>query len=243
MKATSTRTRAEINRANAQHSTGPKSVVGKGNSSHNSFKHGLYSKQLVTSVEEAAELDALRADLRAEHQPINQTEEILVNEMAEQFWRIRRARRMEALLFESGKIVLTHLAAIQRMMSSAERGFHKSLATLRQLQKDEPAGLSGAKTQARQRERQRATTKLSAESCELTASSGFVPQSAVAQENAVAQALSPAEEAAPELIANSCELTASPGFVPPTCPRDIDPTDWAEAFQLREKIWKQSRKL
>jgi len=223
MKAQQTRSRAEVNRANAQHSTGPKSVVGKANSSRNSFKHGLCSKQLVTSLEEAAELDALKADLRAEHQPINQTEEILVNEMAEQFWRTRRARRMEASLFDSGKIVLTHLGAIQRMMSSAERGFHKSLATLRQLQKDR-----GFVPSSQNRARQQAD--------------GFVPQTAVAQENPVAQALSPAEEAVPELIANSCELTASPGFVPPPCPPDIDPSDWAEAFQLREKIWKQTRK-
>ncbi|HZQ53175.1 MAG TPA: hypothetical protein VFB14_13315, partial [Bryobacteraceae bacterium] len=35
------------NRANAEKSTGPKSEEGKSRSSRNSFKHGLYSKQLV----------------------------------------------------------------------------------------------------------------------------------------------------------------------------------------------------
>jgi hypothetical protein len=134
--------RAEVNRANAQHSTGPNTAAGKANSRRNSFKHGLYSQQLVTSAEDAGELDALKADLRAEHQPINQTEEILVNEMAEQFWRIRRARRYEAQLLDGDTLVFSHLAAVQRMMSSAERGFHKALATLRQLQKE-------AKTQAK----------------------------------------------------------------------------------------------
>jgi hypothetical protein len=130
------RDRVVINRQNAQHSTGPQTVTGKANSSRNSFKHGLYSKQLVTSDEDAVALDALRADLRSEHQPANQTEEILVNEMAEQFWCIRRARIVEASVMEGGNIILTHLAAAQRMMSSAERGFHKALTTLRQLQKE-----------------------------------------------------------------------------------------------------------
>jgi hypothetical protein len=130
-----TRDRAAINRQNAEHSTGPKTVAGKANSSRNSFKHGLYSQELVTSDEEASALDALKADLRNEHQPVNLTEEILVNEMAEQFWRLRRARGFEANLLDN-PLDLSRLAAVQRMMSSAERGFHKALATLRQFQKE-----------------------------------------------------------------------------------------------------------
>ena len=73
------RTRAEINLANAQKSTGPKTTEGKALASRNSFKHGLYSKQLVCAGEDPAELDTLRATLRSEHQPVNTTEEILVN--------------------------------------------------------------------------------------------------------------------------------------------------------------------
>jgi hypothetical protein len=41
------RTRAEINRANAKKSTGPKTVEGKAASSKNAFKHGMYSKSLA----------------------------------------------------------------------------------------------------------------------------------------------------------------------------------------------------
>ena len=130
--------RADVNRANAQHSTGPKTPEGRAISSRNSFKHGLYSKQLVLSTEEATALDALKADLRAEHQPANTAEEILVNEMAEQFWRIRRARALEVTVLEDNHH-LSHLAAVQRMMSSAERGFHKALTALRHLQKDRGA--------------------------------------------------------------------------------------------------------
>jgi hypothetical protein len=129
--------RAEVNRKNAQHSTGPRTAEGKAASSQNAFKHGLYSKQLVLPGEDPAELDALRADLRGEHQPASTTEEILVNELAEHYWRLRRMRKFEARAmsadnFETG---LAILPIIQRTMASAERGFHKALKTLTDLQR------------------------------------------------------------------------------------------------------------
>jgi hypothetical protein len=127
--------RLAANRANAQLSTGPTTPEGRAASSQNSFKHGLYSKQLIIRGEDPAELDALKADLRAEHQPANLTEEMLVNEMAEHYWRIKRARRIEANLFAGEDLVIAHMNAVQRLMSSAERGFHKALKTLRELQK------------------------------------------------------------------------------------------------------------
>jgi hypothetical protein len=176
------------NRANAQKSTGPKSERGKTRSSRNSFKHGLYSKQLVTSQEEAAALDALKADLRAEHQPVNETEEILVNEMAEQFWRLRRARGMEARLLDSDSVVITHLAALQRMMSSAERGFHKALTTLRQLQKDRSSRSESA------------------------SAPGFVPAKCTAE--CETPPTEPRLERAVPQAATYCELKANSGFVP-----------------------------
>lgn len=133
--------RAEINRANSQHSTGPRTSEVKARSSQNSFKHGLYSKQLVLASEDPAELEQLRASLRAEHQPANTTEEILVNEIAENFWRLRRMRQLEARTLEPANVsdldnMLAMIKFIQRTMASAERAFHKSLAVLRQLQKD-----------------------------------------------------------------------------------------------------------
>ncbi len=70
----STETRAEINRENAQKSTGPKTEEGKAKSSQNRFKHGVYSKQVVAPGEDPAELDELRGKLRDEHQPANTTE-------------------------------------------------------------------------------------------------------------------------------------------------------------------------
>ena len=128
------------NQANSQHSTGPKTPDGKARSSRNSFKHGLYSKDLVLPNEDPAELDRLRASLRQEHQPSNTTEDILVNDLAENFWRLRRMREFETRAMLPDNIAFWHesglLAVVQRTMASAERGFHKTLTALRRLQKD-----------------------------------------------------------------------------------------------------------
>ena len=128
------------NQANSQKSTGPTSPEGKACSSRNSFKHGLYSKDLVLPNEDPAELDQLRASLRAEHQPINTTEDMLVNDLAENFWRLRRMREFETRAMLPENIINWHqtglLAVVQRTLASAERGFHKSLTALRRAQKD-----------------------------------------------------------------------------------------------------------
>lgn len=161
------------NQANAQKSTGPKSEEGKARSSRNSFKHGLYSRQLVLQGEDPAELDQLRTALALEHQPANTTEEILVNEMAEQYWRIRRFRRHEVKAWETTDLdqSLKLLAQIQRLMSAAERGFHKALSALRQLQKER-----GFVPQSDQNRDCKEAVPPTAQACEADCSNGFVPQ-------------------------------------------------------------------
>jgi hypothetical protein len=166
-------------------------------------------------------LDTLKAKLRTEQQPANETEEILVNEMAEQFWRLRRARVIETSLLDSDQVLIPHLAAIQRMMSSAERGFHKALTVLCQLQKDR--GFVPQKQD-----------------------SGFVPANSISEpaepqpsRDLACQSTSAlARQGAVKLAAERCELTAHSGFVPPPCPseEDIDPAEWARAFATRNKV-------
>ncbi len=157
----------EANRVNSQSSTGPNSEAGKAVSSQNAFKHGLYSQRICTPSENPAELDALKADLIAEHQPAGSTEAILVNEMAEHVWRIRRAREYEAVVLGSG-FDLARLAAVQRMMSSAERGFHKALKALQELRK---ASSGGADARA-----QRLVRGSQAQTAAPATPNGFVPQ-------------------------------------------------------------------
>ena len=61
----------------------------------NALKHGLASQQLVIDGEDPAVLVALRAELTAEHQPVGQTEAMLVEDLIVCWWRLQRARRHE----------------------------------------------------------------------------------------------------------------------------------------------------
>jgi hypothetical protein len=216
----------------------------------NLSQYSLPSGKLALSSESPDALDALKVKLRAEQQPANETEEILVNEMAEQFWRLRRARVIETSLLNSDQVLIPHLTAIQRMMSSAERGFYKALNVLRQLQKDRgfvPANSHPAEQTEPQPSREReGAVKLTAERCELTAPAGFVPPNSISEpaepqptRDLACQSTSAlAREGAVKLTAERCELSAHSGFVPPPCPadEDIDPADWARAFATRNKV-------
>jgi hypothetical protein len=146
------RTRAEINRENAKKSTGPKTAEGKAASSKNAFKHGIYSKFACIPGEDPEKLDALREDLRTEHQPASLTEEMLVDELAHQYWRIKRYRYLEShmwttpgrdaqgdLCADAQRVVwmIDHgLAALyHRVLNSADRSFYKTLKTLQETKK------------------------------------------------------------------------------------------------------------
>jgi hypothetical protein len=152
VRSKSKKTRAAVNRANAQKSSGPKTERGKAVSSQNSFKHGLYSKAIVIPGEDPAKFEALRADLAAEHRPVGVTEEMLVDEVAQHYWRMKRFRSLDAQMYRSKSphenggsaldtaslvqcIDLGLFTSIQRALNSAERSFYKALNTLRELQK------------------------------------------------------------------------------------------------------------
>jgi hypothetical protein len=146
------RTRAETNRENAKKSTGPKTAEGKAASSKNALKHGIYSKFACIPGEDPEKLDALREDLRAEHQPASLTEEMLVDELAHHYWRIQRYRYLEShmwttpgrdaqgdLCADTQRIVwmIDHgLAALyHRALNSADRSFYRTLKTLQETKK------------------------------------------------------------------------------------------------------------
>jgi hypothetical protein len=152
LRSKSKKTRAAVNRANAQKSTGPKTEQGKTVSSQNSFKHGLYSRAVIIPGEDRAAFEALRAELTSEHRPVGLTEELLVNEIAQHYWRMKRYRTLEAQMYKSKGvnedgstaldtanlvqcIDLGLFTSIQRALNSAERGFYKALKTLREMQK------------------------------------------------------------------------------------------------------------
>ena len=127
-------TRAEINRLNAQHSTGPKTPEGKLVSSRNSLKHGLASGQILIPGEDPAAFEALLRDLSEEHRPATPTEELLVREMAQSYWLTQRAIRLQNECFTEDGIDEKRLSLLLRYQTTHDRAFHKAVTTLTKLQ-------------------------------------------------------------------------------------------------------------
>ena len=88
------------NRMNAQKSTGPRTRAGKEKSRMNAVKHGILCDQLLIMRGEGQEdltaFEQLLAGLRAHYKPVGTLEDILVEKIAEYFWRARRAQRHES---------------------------------------------------------------------------------------------------------------------------------------------------
>ncbi len=128
--------RAEINRANAQHSTGPRTPSGKVASSRNSLKHGLASGQVVISGEDPIAFQSLLRELLEEHQPARPTEELLIQEMAQSYWLMQRALRLQNECFTADGIDEKRLSLFLRYQTTHHRAFHKALAALMKIKKE-----------------------------------------------------------------------------------------------------------
>ena len=85
----------QANRANAQHSTGPRTPEGKARSSANRTTHALTGRHAVLPTESPAAFDQLLANLRAEWNPQSETESQQVELLAHHWWRLLRIARLE----------------------------------------------------------------------------------------------------------------------------------------------------
>src|ERR1700722_14717162 len=92
----STPSRVEINRANSQHSTGPKTITGKNRSSLNALRHGLTGQIVVMPTEDLAAYQLHLESFTDEYHPQGATEANLVQALADCSWRLNRAAAMEA---------------------------------------------------------------------------------------------------------------------------------------------------
>jgi hypothetical protein len=88
--------RTEINRSNAQHSTGPRTPEGKAISNRNALRHGYYSEILTRPNElldeQDEEFEALRSELVATYDPQDPQERDLVESLSLLKWRLVRLR-------------------------------------------------------------------------------------------------------------------------------------------------------
>ena len=87
--------RAEINRRNAQKSTGPKTPEGKSRSRFNAVKHGMAAKTLVLPGEDPEVLRERIEAWTADLQPENDLEQYLVERAAAVSWQLDRADRAD----------------------------------------------------------------------------------------------------------------------------------------------------
>jgi hypothetical protein len=83
------------NQANAARSTGPRTVEGKAKSRANAYKHGLTGAGVVVSDHDAAKIEQLTSELKAELLPSTTTGSMLVERMAVLAVRMERSVAQE----------------------------------------------------------------------------------------------------------------------------------------------------
>ena len=143
--------RTAINRANSQHSTGPRTDAGKHRASLNALRHGLTSQTAVLPTEDLAAYQRHIQQFLDEYTPATPTETQLVHELANTAWRLNRVPLLEAELLARAAnpptdpdsnpsmnfdIVDAHraLATLGLHSTRLSRQFQKVLTSLRDIQ-------------------------------------------------------------------------------------------------------------
>ncbi len=107
----------EANHKNALKSTGPKTLEGKAAVRLNALKHGLLSRQTLLPDEDESALTELAESLLAELQPVGVLEDLLVDSITKDLWRLRRLGRVEAEIFAAQEFRKTSKQASQEAES------------------------------------------------------------------------------------------------------------------------------
>jgi hypothetical protein len=92
----------DANRANAQQSTGPTTAAGKSAVRFNAMRHGLTSQVACMTWEDREAFDKFCAGLIADYRPEGSAETQLAQSIAEDHWRLNRARAIEHNIFALG---------------------------------------------------------------------------------------------------------------------------------------------
>ena len=148
----STPNRTEINRANAQHSTGPKTEAGKLKCSVNALRHGLTGQMIVMPTEDLVAYQRHLISFTEEYDPKGATEANLVQSLADTSWRLNRVAALETNLLTltamlspdpiSGAVSMaaeigTHAKALSNLSMHSQRlsrQFERTVTQLRALQ-------------------------------------------------------------------------------------------------------------
>jgi hypothetical protein len=148
----STPNRTEINQANAQRSTGPKTPEGKKISSLNALRHGLTGQMIVMPTEDLAAYQSHLKSFTDEYSPKGATESHLVQALADTSWRLNRVAALETNLLSltvvsapdpiTGAVSMaaaieTHSKALSNLSMHSQRlsrQFERAVTQLRHLQ-------------------------------------------------------------------------------------------------------------
>ena len=96
-------TKSESNRANSQHSTGPKTEEGKRISSHNALKVGLTGRTVLLPTDDVAAYQAHLDRLQEKWQPATDEERLLTSTLAQIEWRLLRIPTIETGILALGR--------------------------------------------------------------------------------------------------------------------------------------------
>ncbi len=99
LEPTTDRDRAAINRENALKSTGPRTEAGKQKSSLNALRHGLTSQIVIMPNEDLEAYHRFTESFHNDHKPSGALETQIVQSIADDYWRLNRAKNMEGHLF------------------------------------------------------------------------------------------------------------------------------------------------
>jgi hypothetical protein len=133
----------QANQLNALRSTGPVTTEGKAAVRLNALRYGLRARSLLLPGEDPAEFERLFAGLEADWRPQNQTERLLVEQMAVAQWKLARLETGESSLLEQTMTAEKQLALLDRFSvqrARLERSFSNGMRELQRLRaKQNPA--------------------------------------------------------------------------------------------------------
>ena len=87
---------AASNRRNAQKSTGPSTIRSRSRSSQNALKHGLFAQKPILPDEDPEAYARHQLQLAQQLKPVGYFDELLVDQITDLLWRLRRVPGIEA---------------------------------------------------------------------------------------------------------------------------------------------------